>query len=512
MSQPIPFSQWSDAEQWVNTRPAWVPAQHQSRVAAYGVYEEVFWSHVGVKKIMNRGLDAADSPLYVPSARVVVDTMDRYVGPGLTFAVNPEIGTPETQVAAKQWFGKLFARERFASRYNAAKRDNLLIKGDMLWHITYDPEKPPGARISLHTVDPSSYFPYFEDELPPGYEVPNPDPNRLGVVKLVELFPEGDEIVARVQTYDRVSQPGAILSSLEVWKQEEWFDPEKSPLRVVIPPTPLPPQVPAIPVYHIPNGGNGLDFGSSEMRGLLTLQAAMNQGVTDEDLALALMGIGVFATDETTTMRNEAGEVVPAFIFPGVILQNAKGLRRVEGVTDVQPYTDHFARLEGYMGDATGATDAARGRMEVTEAESGVALRLRLGPTLAKAAIKDQIITDVHAQMFYDLAQGWALLDPGDGIPAFQDVEVVPMLGEKLPVNRKEAVDLWSTLYVANLVSAASARKALAAVGFEFDPAEAELLLAEKVALAAAEGGDPAVDRTTNEVNGGSGLNTPPEE
>jgi hypothetical protein len=337
------------------------------------------------------------------------------------------------------------------------------------------------------------------------------------VIKLVELFKDEDgKDLARVQTYDRVTSPGTILSSLDVWKPEEWFDPEKAPQYVVLPPTPLPSQVTAMPVYHIPNGGDGLEFGVSEMRGLLGLQAAMNQGMTDEDLALALMGIGVFATDESAVTRNEQGEQIPLAMYPGVVLENAKNLRRVDGITSVQPYTDHFGRIEGYMGDATGATDAARGRLEVTEAESGVALQLRLGPTLSKAGEKDRIILDVMAQLFYDLAQMWFPLDPpivaGTAVPAFLDVTVLPVLGDKLPVNRKAEAELYSALFVSGLISAASARKALTRVGFEFDPSEAELMLAEKVATAAAEGGDPAQDRASNELTGGSALNSPPVE
>lgn len=515
MTAPIAFSKWSDAEQWVDTKPNWVPTTDQARISAYQLYDQVFWSHVSTKKIMNRGLDGLDSPVYVPSARVVIDTMDRYVGTGLTYGVEPETGNTETQLGARLWFDALFARERFASRYNAAKRDHLLIKGDMLWHITFDDTKEPGKRISLHTVDPASYFPTYEDELPFNLQPEVPDPNRLAQIRLVELVQVGDETQARVQLYDRtVDEAGTIYTSLEMWKPEDWHAGDKVPLATILSPTPLPSQVTAFPVYHIPNGGNGLEWGSSEMRGLLTLQAAMNQGVTDEDLALALMGLGVFATDESPTIRNEAGEETVPALYPGVLIQNAKGMRRVEGITSVQPYTDHFARIEGWMGDATGATDAARGRLEVTEAESGVALRLRLGPTLSKAGIKDQIIIDVTRQMFYDLTQMWAPLDPLVGVEGatnFQDVTVIPVLGDKLPVNRKTEAEMWSSLFVAGLVSAASARKALARIGFVFDPAEAELMLAEKVATAAAEGGDPAVDRENNE-RGGSALNSPPVE
>lgn len=508
MTSPIQFGRYSDAQKYASVLPSWVPPAHQSRVAAYSVYEEIFWSHVNTLKVMNRGLDAADDPLYVPSARIVVETMDRYVGNALTVSAVPETGTTESQLAARQWFANLFARERFLSKYNAAKRDHLLTKGDMIWHITYDELKPAGTRISVHSTDPASYYPFFEDEV--DTDVDNPDPNRLVMVKLVERFLDGETEKVRVQTYERYTTPGSIMSSLEVWLPEEWYAEDKSPETVLVSPTALPAQITALPVYHVPNGGNGSDFGDSELRGLLVLQAALNQAATDEDLSVALLGLGVYATDEAGRPRAEDGTLSPWGIQPGAVIENSKGLRRVEGITTLEPYTDHINRLEGWMGDATGATDAARGRVEVAEAESGVALALRLGPTLAKAAVKDQHILDVFTQMFYDLTMMWAPLDPQEGVGPFQDVRVIPVLGDKLPLNRKAEVELWSSMVLAGLVSAATARKALMRYGFEFDPSEAELMLAEKVATASAEVGDTAQDRENNE-RGGSALNSPPE-
>lgn len=508
MTSPLPFGKYSSISQYTLPAPGWVPPLHQPRVMAYSLYEQIYWSHIDTTyKLMNRGLDSEDQPLYVPSSRIVIDTMDRYVGTGLTFGIDAETGTAATQLLARQTFGNLFARERFSSRFAAAKRGNLLMQGDMVWHLTADPNKPEGSRLSLLTVKPESYFPTTEDEL-----VPGGDPDKIVQVRLVELFLEGDATMARVQLYDRsIDDVGTIYSSLTIWKQDEWFKADKNPVSVLVPPTPLPAGITALPVYHVPNGNEtGEMFGSSELRGLETLQAALNQSNTDEDLAIALMGLGVFATDEAGSPVGPDGVARFWGMYPGIVIENAHGLRRLEGITTVAPYTDHINRIEGYLADATGATDAARGRIEVNEAESGVALELRLGPTLSKARTKDQIIEDVHAQMFHDLVNMW--------LPAFEgvnvtDVRVFPQFGDKLPLNRTAEATLISNLYVAGLVSSASARKYLDTHGFAgvFDPAEAELILAEKVAIAAAEGADPAVDRTQNELTGQSALNSPPE-
>ncbi len=489
----IPFGKYSTILRYSPDLPAWVPPGHQDRIASYALYTEIYWSHVATTyKVMNRGLDSSDEPLYVPSSRIMVDTINRYVAPNLTFTPDPATGTEATQLTAREVFTKLFARERFASRYAANKREGL-IKGDWLWHVVADQDKPEGTRISLLAVRPENYFPIFEDET-----VLGGDPDKMVAVALAELVEIDDEQRVRVQRYDRM-EDGTIWSSLQLWKPDEWFkwrydDEAKEPVQVITPPTPLPAAITAFPVYHVPNTSEtGEVFGSSEMRGLEVLQAALNQSATDEDLSLALMGLGLYATEEPGSPTDTQGNSIPWYIAPGAVLENAKGLRKVEGITNVQPYTEHVNRLEGYIGDASGATDAARGRIEVAEAESGIALQLRLAPTLAKAEEKDQIILDVHRQMFYDLVTMW--------FPSFEginvtDVTMLPTVGDKLPVNRKTEVDLVNALVLGGILSAASARQYLIKKGFVdmFDPREGDIVLAEKVAIAAAEGGDKTLD------------------
>jgi hypothetical protein len=238
------------------------------------------------------------------------------------------------------------------------------------------------------------------------------------------------------------------------------------------------------------------------MRGLEVLQAGVNQAMTDEDLALALMGLGVYATDQAGSPRDSQGNVVTWAIYPGAVIENSKGLRKVEGLTQLQPYTDHIGRIEGYLADASGATDAARGRVEVQEAESGVALQLRLGPTLSLAEVQDQIILDVHTQMFYDLVQMWF---PAVEQLNFTDVTVLPALGDKLPVNRSAEVTMVSALVVAGIMSKGSARQYLERKGFTgaFDPREGDLVLAEMTGEAQANMGDQGLtDRAAQEQAG----------
>lgn len=501
MTAPVPFGPYSGVQPYVKATPAYAPPKDKDRIASYAIYRHLYWTHVDeAYKVMNRGLDSADEPVYVPSSRIVIDTMNRYIGTGLTFAVDVTSGTEASQLAANQALTDLFARERFYSRYNASKHDGLIV-GDWGWHVVADPDKPEGRRISLLRINPDSLFTTYEDEL-----VDNGDPDKLMQVRLVELVEQDDKTLSRVQLYDKWNDgnpDGLIYSSVTLWKEEEWYDDSKHPVNTLAPPAPLPAAITSFPVYHIPNGENGQGgtFGSSEIRGLETLQAALNQSVTDEDLALALMGLGVYGTTEPGNPTNAKGETTDWFVYPGMVIQNSHGLHKIEGIDDIGPYTEHVKRLEGYLADATGATDAARGRLEVTEAESGIALQLKLAPTLAKAAEKDQIILDVHNQMFYDLVQMW--------LPTFEnvnvkDVRVTATLGDKLPINRKAEAELVSGLVVAQIMSKASARKYLVGRGFAgmFDPREGELVLAEMVAEAQAAQSDPALDKRSQLEDG----------
>lgn len=503
MTSPVAFGPYSSTAKYTPNLPAWVPAAHQARIAAYQVYREIYWSHVSTEyKVMNRGLDADDTPVYVPSSRIIVDTLNRYVAPNLTFEAQTSTGNEATVLAAQEAFTNLFARERFASRYSANKREGVIV-GDWCWHVVADPLKAQGTRLSLLVARADNYFPVYEDET-----VEGGDPDKLVMVLLAEVVQVGDEQQVRVQRYERLPGQTSIMSSLEMWKPDEWFlwrhdDDEKEPVSVLIPPTPLPPQITAFPVYHVPSRPEaGAVFGTSPMRGLEILQEALNQSMTDEDLSLALIGIGLYATDQQGSPVGPDGLPIPWNVYPGAVLENAKGLRRVEGITNLSPYNDHVARLEGYMADASAATDAARGRVEVAEAESGVALELRMAPTLAVAQDHDLVVLDVHRQMFYDLVQMW--------FPAFEglnftDVTVVPVLGDKLPVNRAAEVRMVNELVLGGILSAGSARKYLASKGFNglFDTREGDLVLAEKVALAAAEGGDTALeDRAAQEAAG----------
>lgn len=464
--------------------PSWVPVEEQERIQSYLTYEDIYWNRPETFQLIARGSE--NKPIYVPSGRIIVDTINRYVGTGLDFFVDPNVGTPASQLAAQQAFTALFRREKFKSRYAANKRFGL-IRGDWLWHVTANPLKAPGTRISIKAVDPASWFPVFSDE----------DPDRLVKVHLAEQFRtlDGKDRIKRL-TYERLEN-GLILRSEGIFEVKDW-QLQEVPEAITLAPATLPPQITAFPVYAIKNFEEPQNpYGSSELRGLERIIGAVNQAVSDEDLALALEGLGLYATDGAGPI-DEDGNDVPWTLGPGEVVENAPGFKRINGISSVTPYTDHIKLLMDFMKDASGAGDAAIGKIDVQVAESGVALALHLAPTLAKAEEKDQEIIDVHAQMFFDLVNGW--FPAYEGLN-FTDVAVLPVLGEKLPRNRKQEVADILLMVDAKVMSLTTARERLGELGFNF-AADEVLRLAQEAALAAdqAAAGDPLAQRMDAEL------------
>jgi hypothetical protein len=491
MTQPGAFTPYSTVKPWLTTPPSWVPPTDQDRISAYQLYEELYWSHVATTyKVMTRDTQE-DSPIYVPTSRIIVETMNRYVGKDMTVTVQPESGSPATRTLAQQQLAALFARERFDSRYDGNKRYGI-IRGDWCWHILADPNKAPGTRLRILPVDPASYYPIYDDN----------DQDRILGVHLAERILRGDTFFVKRQTY-RKTDTGRITSETAIFEEDAWFEGDAKAVEQVENLHDLDPLITAIPVYHIPNFYAPNDpWGSSDLRGLETVAAGINQSVTDGDLALALMGLGVYATDQPgTPIDPQTGLARDWFIYPGAVIENSKGLRKVEGVTNMAGYDSHIPRLWQFMQEAAGANPAAMGRVEVDVAESGVALFLQLAPVLSKATEKDRLIKDVHTQMMYDL-QRWFQVYEGVN---FTDVLLVPTFGDKLPTNKKAEADLVSVLMsiIPPVLSAQSARSYLASKGFAemFAEDEGDRVMAEMAQAAAAQQGtDAAGERAAIEA------------
>src|SRR5690348_6252033 len=113
----------------------WLSPVEAQRVASYTTYQSIYWNVPNAFKLVQRG--SQTNPIYVPVARTLIDTVDRYVGAHFGWNVNA-LTAPDTEVAAAtEAFRALFVRERFPSKYDANKLFGL-INGDWCWHILAD--------------------------------------------------------------------------------------------------------------------------------------------------------------------------------------------------------------------------------------------------------------------------------------------------------------------------------------------------------------------------------------
>lgn len=492
------FTPYSTASPYFGAMPTWVNTTDQERIRSYQIYEEMYWNAPETFKLVFRGTE--NKPIYVPSARIIVETANRFVGAGMTWIADPELGEQGQRDALLVALSSLFRRESFRTKFNSEKRFGL-IRGDWLLHITANGEKLPGARISLHTPDPGSYFPYYESDL-----VEGGDPEKVVRVDLVDRYiqaSDGKELVRR-QRYE-YDEAGLVISSLLVYEPSEWFKPDGKVLRVLRAPEALPAVITKIPVYHIINFDDGSGFGSSEIRGLERLAAGINQSMSDEDVALALEGLGLYTTKSGGPV-DEDGNEVDWILGPGRVIENVEEFRRVNGVGSVQPFQDHINSLFNFMKLGSNTPDIAAGRVDVQVAESGVALQLSMAPILSKAGEKDDLITDTVNQFFYDLVTMW--------YPAYESMnfgEAVPMLvfGNKLPKNSKAVIDevLAMVTSIPPVLSATTARQILKKeIGVEFAENELTRLIQEKAAFGET---DPFAERAAEEVGDGVGDAAP---
>lgn len=415
-------------------RPNWVPEAEQERLAAYTKYEQIYWTDERAFRLMRRGAEI--EPIIIPQARTIVDSTAHYLLKGLR--LEAPNGQPDLDSFLK--------REKFNSRFHIAKHSGV-VRGDWVMHITADPDAEDGSRISLNSVDPASYFPIYDDD----------DLDKIIKVYLVELFQDGDgqdAVKRKVYGVENVSGKRRISVEEAVYEADpdKWYQGKGIPplKRTILKSQLLPESIQAIPVYHFKNiDWQGQPYGSSEIRGFERVMASINQTLSDEELALALEGLGVYATDGGSPVDSQ-GNAVPWEIGPGKVMEVANGayFKRVEGVTSVSPMMEHVRYLEEQAMEASGTFRA--GQVEVQVAESGIALAIRFLPTLAKIEERDLEGVDITAQMFHDWTY-WmdeyesTKIKPGD--------EIEPVLGEKLPINRQELVSELNNMLDRNVIS-----------------------------------------------------------
>lgn len=495
----MPSSPYTNVRPFVTTLPSWVGNNADAeRISAYSVYEDIFWSSTDTFKLVMRGTDVG--PIYIPSGRVIVEATNRFLAQGWDFAVSPRMGTPADQEITQTLMTNLFRREALWTKFATQKRYGL-IRGDVVWHIVADDTKPLGRRISVYEVDPGRFFPIVDPI----------NPEKFHGVHLVSQAVLEKKAVNFRQTYRRDPVTGTITSEsgyFELGKWDDRIDPSTGEQRiakqvaVVQPPTPLPPQITSLPVYHVKNNRiPDFTFGASEMRGLETLMLAVNQSITDEDLSLALQGLGLYWTTSGPP-TDEDGNETNWRLGPGRVVEVdvESTFNRVKGIEDVSPWLDHMRFILDNGMQAAGVPDIAAGNVDVTTAESGIALSLKLSPLLAKNAEKEQEMMSKYDQMLYDFVHMW--LPAYEGTDAATEVEVVGIVDDPMPVNRDARIQELISLVtsVPPIISAEYARQELTKLGYEFPAEMGEAIVAEQAKFTATQYPDPYTGRVAGEL------------
>jgi hypothetical protein len=507
MTNPLEFTPYSTLAvgYFPSSKPSWIPDDlDQARVMSYQVYEQMYWTAPNTFTFVARGTE--DKPIYLPSARVVVDTTNRYTATKMTFSAIPVPGAQlgEGQlIAAHQYFDSMLTRERFWSKFAGNKRYGL-IRGDWAFHLSSDPSKPQGSRISIHALDPGTYFPI-------------PDPNDveriLGCYIAQQVVVETDTLIKRTAYYKSdyptlKGQPGGnIQYEVTMHKPDDWYGDNAEKQGTVTQLTTLP--ITTLPVYHIKNFDEpGNPFGSSELRGLERLMAAMNQGISDEELTLALNGLGMYVTDAPPP-RNAKGEEMAWALGPGRVLEvpTTSKFAQVAGVNKdaLDGMQAHLNYLGDWLTQSAATPPVARGSVDVSIAQSGIALYLEMSPLLAKTDEKDIGIREVMSQMFYDLVTQWLPVYESVG-PVFENITVAPVFGDKMPVDREKFFAELDKMLIENVISAAYYREQAAKFGYIFPEGIGLDIVQEQAAMAEAQ--DPFGARLASEAGVGNANST----
>jgi hypothetical protein len=477
----------------------------QERVQAYNAYEDIYWNRPQTFKLVQRGDD--DFPIYLPSARRIIEATNRFLAVGWDFVVGSKKGTSQEQAATTDFLTTLFKREKVYTKFAAQKRYGL-IRGDAIWHILADRTKPEGRRLTIQEVQPHHYFP-----------IPNKEePDRLDGVHLCNLVEDPRDKtkqVARRQTYRRYLKPDGtyqITSELSLWEIGKWDDRFLEPgdlSRVSVLRQEFTLEgINAIPVYHIPNYFFGVGkFGSSEVRGIEAVISAVNQSISDEQLTLVMQGLGVYATTAGPAV-DEQGNPTNYEIGPARVLEiPAEGdFKRISGVSSVAPMIDHMSYMTDNAQLGVGVPDIAAGKVDVAVAESGISLRLQLAPILAKNSEKETDMLGTYDQMIFDICQQW--------LPTFeqffdsQEVGVSFQVGDPMPVNREQEIAEILLLMtppapgVPALITLEMAIEKLKKLGYEYPASALAELKADADRAASVSAEDDQANRFEEELGG----------
>lgn len=481
------FTPYSTGAEFFGSKPTWIPDDIDiQRIQSYQTYEQMYWNVPDIFKVSLRGSNTL--PIYIPSARTIIDATNRYVGANIQVVCSGD--DAEAVTAANLAVAKLMKRERYRTKFGGKKRYGL-IWGDSIWHITADPAKSLGSRLRMTSLDPGMYFPITDEE----------DVDRVIGCHLVEQITTADGPRIRRLTYRKGAQRSDGTTSITVeegiFELDKWGGPDNKPETAITPLTELPPEITSLPVYHTKNTEQpGDPFGSSEVRGLERIMGAVNQSISDEDLAAALMGIGMYATDSDEP-TDEKGNKVPWQLGPGrVVHYNGQRWDKIQGASEIdEVYGAHYNRLWEALFRVSSTPEIAVGMVDVSVASSGIALALQLGPMLAKAGEKNQLLLDVENNFWYDLVNMWF---PAYEETTFNGVQVECHVGDAVPVDRVARFAELNDMLDRGVIDTEYYRTEAQKLGYTFP----EGIAAKAKAEYDARNVDPISTRVTEEAGG----------
>lgn len=489
----------------VKGSPNAVSDEDIKRTQAYEIYEDLYYNRPETLRVILRGDDDEEEEIHIPSAKKIVDTTSRFLGVKFDFVVDPVQGEGPN-ATAKRMFSNLFKRERIYSKW-ASQRKNFLIRGDALWHITANPNKPEGKRISVHELNPKNYYPIEDPE----------DPNILIGCHIVDAVQDPRDPdnktkkVARRLTYrkqmdDDGNPTGVITTETKHFELKAWDDRTLEPgdLKPVpssnnVEPTELPDEITQLPVYHWKNNKlSDSTFGDSELAGFETIINAINQGATDQGLTITTQGLGMYWTNAGAP-ENPDGSAGEWNLGPKQVIEVGEHQQfgRISGVSSVAPYTEHISYLDDQMLQTAGTPAIAAGKVDVQVAESGISLMLQMMPLLKKNEEKELEMLGVFDQLLYDLASMWF---PAYESVDFSEVEIATVIGDPMPENRDAMIQEVLLLFTSGLITIEAAQAKLSKYGYEFEDGDADKVIRQQRELANARTGDPFDNRASEEL------------
>lgn len=485
------------------------------RIQAYGTYADI-WSNISVAfDALLRSGDDPKARRYVPMVRGLIEGINRYLAkdPEIVWTAQPGATVDENAMTEfTAIFNAFLAREEFDIKFLGMKRW-WLVKGDSLLVLSADPSKDQFKRLRLSEVPADQYFPIYDPV----------DADRVIGVYLASIVSDDDDndIVQRIE-YQRATNNeraaffgtplGGIFYRVGYYETDGWDDRDGEPLKPVDTPSwaetpadavadplvgyPLPTQITAIPVYHFRNnrrGGIEGRYGTSEIQGLESLLAGAIQNATDEDQAIALLGIGVYTTDSGKP-RDANGRLAEWEISPGTVIELEKDgkFNKVDGVSTVQPIQDHLSFLKGSAREASAIPDVAAGTVDANSAASGIALQIQFQPVTAKNAEKEAELNSKLTQLLHDLVNMWYPAYEGYTPPM---VDPTVTFGNPLPLDRAAALKEILDMVAANVVSREWAAQTISErLGYTFPAGMLATVIKEQEQLVDATGARIASD------------------